>query len=313
MTATYIILPRRTASAALFSYNASLSMTGFIFIMFNQLFAYSQYLLPQHLLSALAGRLAESRSPRLKNSLIRFFIHRYKVDLSEAISENLDDYPTFNSFFIRQLKPGIRPLALAPEAVISPVDGRVAALGKINQNQLLQAKKHYYNLETLLGNDKELATLFSDGDFATLYLAPQNYHRVHMPLSGTLTKSIYVPGKLFSVNRITSELIPNLYSRNERLISLFDTEAGKMAMILVGAMIVGSIQTVWMTQPIRSHQMITETFTNGLTLQKSAELGYFKMGSTVILLFEKNKVTWSPSFKTNSAIHFGQFLGKIAK
>src|SRR5579862_5099450 len=198
-----------------------------------------QNLIPQHLLSRLSGQIAESRHPWLKNKLISYFMKHYHINMHEAIRENPQDYLSFNDFFIRQLKPNLRPICPGENAIASPVDCCIAQIGQAKSNQLLQAKDFYFDLENLLGKDVALAKKFYDANFATLYLAPSNYHRVHMPLTGTLVKSIYVPGKLFSVNRMTSELVPHLYSRNERLITVFETETGPMAIILVGALIVG--------------------------------------------------------------------------
>lgn len=272
---------------------------------------YLQYITPQRLLTVTMGWLARIRRPlRLKNWMINHFIKKYRVDMSAAILEDPTTYPDFNHFFIRHLKPALRPIVSGENNIASPVDGNIAQIGNINKNQLLQAKNFYFDLETLLGGDKELAQLFYDGSFATLYLAPRDYHRIHMPLSGSLVKSIYIPGKLFSVNRMTSELIPNLYSRNERLVTIFDTAAGPMAVILVGAMIVGSIQTVWMKQPIRSSHIQTDSLTQ-LDLATGAELGHFKLGSTVILLYGKNKVEWNPSCHVDLTIKFGQLFGKV--
>lgn len=272
-----------------------------------------QYALPQHFISTLMGWASESRILWLKNFLINQFIRLFKVNMREAAIEDPQAYPSFNNFFIRQLKPDIRPIAEGQQDIASPADGTITQIGRIDKNQLLQAKNLYFDLETLLGGDTDLATLFQDGAFATLYLAPNNYHRVHMPFSGKLERTIYVPGKLFSVNRMTSELVPNLFSRNERLISIFDTNAGPMAVILVGAMIVGSIQTVWKDKPIRARQIINETFSNGIELTKGTELGYFKMGSTVIILFAKDKIEWTPSRQATSMIRVGQILGNVLK
>lgn len=277
-------------------------------------FAYLQRCLPQHLFTQFIGCLAESRIPWVKNIFIKQILKHYKIDLSEALIEDLNAYPSFNSFFIRELKPGIRPIASAPDAIVSPADGKIAMIGQMKENQLLQAKGMYFDLAGLFGNDMASAKRFANGLFSTIYLAPHNYHRVHMPLTGNLVKTIYIPGKLFSVNRMTSELIPNLYSRNERLICLFETEAGPMAVILVGALIVGSMQTVWMQEPIRGKQIITQDFSaNPLTLNKGDELGYFKMGSTVITLFAHQTIEWAADLAANDDIQVGQFLGNISK
>jgi phosphatidylserine decarboxylase len=271
---------------------------------------YLQYVLPQRLLSSFAGLLANSSIPWLKNWLIKRFIKVYNIDLSEAVIENPKTYPTFNQFFIRQLKPGARTIAADRDDIASPAEGFIAQIGSINQNQLLQAKNCYFNLDTLLANDTESAKRFYNGTFVTVYLAPNNYHRVHMPLDGQLEKTIYVPGNLFSVNRMTSELIPCLYGRNERLISIFNTDIGPMAVILVGAMLVGSIQTVWKAHSSRSNKIVIEN-PNHLKLEKGSELGYFELGSTVIVLFGEDKIKWQSSHSTNTMIRLGQSLGKI--
>ena len=279
--------------------------------MSSPLFAYLQYALPQHAISGLAGQLANARTPWLKNFLIRKFIHAYHVDMSEAAEENPEKYQSFNEFFIRELKPGIRPVLQDTNDIACPVDGTVAQIGKIQRDQLLQAKQSYFDLSTLFGGDTTLSQQFIDGSFATLYLAPHNYHRIHMPVAGKLTHTIYVPGKLFSVNRMTSQIIPNLYARNERLICCFDTEVGPMAVILIGALIVGSMQTVWMQQPVRHKNILSEPFSSTLCLSKNAQLGYFKLGSTVIILFRKDKIDWSKSLQSEYNIKVGMSLGKM--
>src|SRR3990167_991737 len=267
-----------------------------------------QYVMPQHILSRLMGFLADIRTPWFKNSFIRLFIKRFPVDMQEAIIEGPTAYPSFNQFFIRKLKPELRPITEELLAIASPADGTIAQLGEIKGDCLFQAKNHYFNLEELLGGDKSGAKLFENGSYATIYLAPHNYHRVHMPLAGKLTRSLFVPGKLFSVNKLTSERIPHLYSRNERLITLFETDEGMMAVILVGAMIVGSMQTVWMDKPVAGHTVSKEAVPS-LHLAKGDELGHFKMGSTVIILFEKNKATWLAN--SGAKVKYGQKLGFI--
>lgn len=279
--------------------------------MFKRIFAYFQYILPQHLLTSLIGWLADLRIPWVKNFLIKQFICLYKINMQEAADENPENYACFNDFFTRQLKTNIRPIAAGENTIASPADGTVAMLGRIQKNQLLQAKNMYFDLDTLLA-DESLAQTFYDGTFSTIYLAPYNYHRVHMPFSGKLMKTIYVPGKLFSVNRMTSEVIPHLYSRNERLICLFDTAAGPMIVILVGALIVGGIKTIWMQDAIRANKVITESF-DGLNIEKGAELGLFNMGSTVIVLFTKNTAEWSANLTSYAKIEFGQEMGNILK
>jgi phosphatidylserine decarboxylase len=276
----------------------------------NSLFILLQYITPQSLLTYLVGKLANSKNRWVKNTFIRFILKRYPINLDEALDSNIDHYATFNDFFIRQLKPGCRPIPMAPNIITSPADGTIAALGKMNNNLLLQAKQFYFTLESLLGGDTLLANTFCNGNFMTIYLAPHNYHRVHMPITGTLEKSIFIPGKLFSVNKITTDFIPQLYSRNERLVTIFNTEIGKVAVILVGAMIVGSIKTVW-SEGCSRRREITQQQHDPLTLEKGAEMGYFEMGSTVILLFEPNKVTWNPALQPSSNVQLGNEIGFI--
>lgn len=281
-------------------------------LMLKQLFIIFQKITPQHSLTALVGWLANIKNETFKNLFIRCFIKHYRIDMQEAAITDPTQYATFNDFFIRKLKPALRPLDTAPAALTSPVDGTVAQLGSIAHNQLLQAKNFYFNLETLLGGDHDLATYFYDGLFATLYLAPYNYHRVHMPFDGELIKTIYVPGKLFSVNRITTDLVPALYSRNERLICIFNTAQGQMAVILVGALIVGSIQTVWMDAPIRRAHLHVDMAAAPVKLAKGAELGYFKLGSTVILLGAKDAFVWNDVLKAGDTVQMGKSLATLS-
>ncbi|VFT55029.1 phosphatidylserine decarboxylase [Pseudomonas aeruginosa] len=211
----------------------------------DRLFICSQYLLPHHLLSRLIGFAADCRATWFKDRLIAWFARRYQVDMREAQVEDLQAYEHFNAFFTRALKDGARPLAQEPGAVLCPADGAISQLGPIEHGRIFQAKGHSYSLAELLGGDAELAAPFMGGDFATVYLSPRDYHRVHMPLAGTLREMVYVPGRLFSVNQTTAENVPELFARNERVVCLFDTERGPMAVVLVGAMIVASIETVW--------------------------------------------------------------------
>src|SRR5690554_299818 len=214
--------------------------------MFDKLFVLSQYVTPQLALSRLAGRFADSdRSPALKNRFTRWFIGRYGVNMSEAGEPDPEDYATFNEFFTRALKPGIRPIAMDPDVLVSPVDGAISQIGQVGSDRVFQAKGQSFSLTELLGGDSARARTFADGEFSTIYLSPKDYHRVHMPLAGTLREMVYVPGKLFSVNPVTADNVPNLFARNERVVCIFDTAAGPMAMVLVGAMIVGSVETTW--------------------------------------------------------------------
>lgn len=272
------------------------------------IFSYLQHILPQHLLTAFAGKLAEAKTPWLKNWLIQDFMRRYQVDLSEAAIPHPEAFASFNDFFIRQLKPSARPVTTADHAICSPADGTISEIGRIKEKQLLQAKNFYFDLDHLLGQDATMSKSFVDGHFATIYLAPRDYHRVHLPLGGDLIKTVYIPGKLFSVNRMSSQCIPQLFARNERVIAYFETIAGPMAIILVGALIVGSIKMAWMDEPIRASEIIVDKTCRGAYKQND-EIGYFKAGSTVIVLFGKDQITWSKDYAADSPIKVGQLLG----
>lgn len=276
--------------------------------MLKRLLCYCQFILPQHLLSVFAGQLANSKVVWLKNLLIDKFSKYYQIDLSEALIKNPHDYPSFNEFFTRALDKHARPIASDKNGLVSPADGSIAQMGTIAQQRLFQAKGLYFSLDTLLGNHQEASRLFNDGHFATIYLAPHNYHRVHMPISGRLIKSIYIPGKLFSVNQMTASLIPNLYGRNERLVLIFETEFGPLAVILVGALIVGSIKTIWMDKPFRSNQIEITTPTTTINLAKGDLLGQFELGSTVILLLPNRSVTWNIASNSDNRVLMGQLL-----
>jgi phosphatidylserine decarboxylase len=280
----------------------------------QRLFILSQYLLPHHLLSRLIGCAAECRIGWIKNQLITWFAKHYQVNLSEAQIEEPTRFEHFNAFFTRALKDGVRPLDPTPEAILCPADGAVSQLGQIEHGRVFQAKGQSFSAVELLGGDSERASPFMGGEFATIYLSPKDYHRVHMPLTGTLKEMIYVPGRLFSVNQTTAENVPELFARNERVVCLFDTERGPMAVVLVGAMIVASIETVWaglVTPPKR----VLKTFRYDeaarvpITLEKGAEVGRFKLGSTAIVLFGPNQVRWAEELAANSSVQMGQRLG----
>ncbi len=268
-----------------------------------------QYCLPQHLLSRAVGIIANCQWRWFKNWAIRRLIRKYHVDIHDAASTCLDDYPSFNHFFTRQLKPNARPIATEPHSIVSPADGTVSQCGKIQTGTLFQAKNFYFNTEKLLGGATDYAKLFNTGSFATFYLAPRDYHRVHMPFDGTLTATIYIPGKLFSVNPLTTASVPELFARNERLVCLFETTAGPMAVILVGAMLVGQMQTVWDPAPYAKEITIKQT--EKIFLKKGAELGHFKMGSTVIILFGSNDAKWQSTLQPNSCVKMGEQIGML--
>ncbi|WP_179540120.1 MULTISPECIES: archaetidylserine decarboxylase [Pseudomonas] len=281
----------------------------------ERLFILSQYLTPHHLLSRLIGCAAECRAPWFKNRLITWFAKQYQVDMSEAQVEDPTAFEHFNAFFTRALKEGARPLDNLPGAVLCPADGAVSQLGRIEHGRVFQAKGHSYSVTELLGGDSERAAPFMGGDFATVYLSPKDYHRVHMPLAGTLKEMIYVPGRLFSVNQTTAENVPELFARNERVVCLFDTERGPMAVVLVGAMIVASIETVWaglITPPKRELKTVRydEAARAPVSLEKGAELGRFKLGSTAIVLFGPEQVKWAEELAANSPVRMGQLLGQ---
>ena len=281
----------------------------------SRLFIALQYLLPQHFLSRVVAKFAESKG--FKKIFIRTFIRRYRVDLSEALIQEPDEFENFNAFFTRELRAGARPLAKDIGAVVCPADGAVSQLWPIVNNKLLQAKGRDYSVVDLLGGDAEMATLFQDGDFATIYLSPRDYHRVHMPLAGMLQKTIYVPGSLFSVNHATANSVANLFARNERLVCLFHTEAGPMALILVGAMIVAGIDTVWSGQvcPAPGAATIRSIDYSGhtppITLATGAEMGRFRLGSTAIVLFGHGAVNLQSCLAANFSVCMGQLLGEI--
>lgn len=280
----------------------------------DRLFILSQYLLPHHLLSRLIGCAAECKAAWFKNRLIGWFAKQYQVNMSEAQVEDLSAFAHFNDFFTRALKEGARPLDGTPNAVLCPADGAVSQLGKIEQGRVFQAKGHSYSVIELLGGDSQRAAAFMGGDFATIYLSPKDYHRVHMPLTGTLREMVYVPGRLFSVNQTTAENVPELFARNERVVCLFDTERGPMAVVLVGAMIVASIETVWaglVTPPKRTLKTFNydEAARAPISLDKGAEMGRFKLGSTAIVLFGPDQVQWAETLTANSPVQMGQRLG----
>lgn len=283
---------------------------------FKQTLTKIQYVLPKNAISWCMGKLASIQTPWFKNLSIYCFTKLYPINLSLAIKENPYDYLSFNDFFIRKLKPNLRPIDQNPLVIVSPVDGMLMEIGEIHQQQLLQAKNYYFTLQSLLGGDAKFSRYFENGLFATLYLAPYHYHRVHMPISGRLMQTKFIPGKLFSVNKASASGISELYSKNERLICLFDTAVGQVAIILVGALIVGSIQTVWRQHPYANTEIVDENFSDqSLILQKGEELGFFKMGSTVILLFPKNKIKWSMTSNQGEVVVdeviMGEAIGNI--
>ena len=276
----------------------------------KQLFALMQYLIPQHLLSRVVGWFAQSEFPIIKDTFIKWFAKRYDVNMSEALQEDLSSYKSFNEFFTRPLKDGARPLAEGDDTLVSPADGAVSQLGKIKLGRVFQAKGRDYSVAELLGGDAERAAPFVNGDFMTVYLSPKDYHRVHMPFAGTLKETVYVPGDLFSVNPATTENVDALFARNERLVCIFETEFGPMAMVLVGAMIVAGIETVWSGQvtPLPKQPQAQQYTGEAIRLEKGAEMGRFKLGSTVVMCFPENAIEFAEALKAESALRMGQAL-----
>lgn len=274
-----------------------------------------QYCLPHHTLSRVIALLANSKRVWLKNFLIRKFIKLFQVNLDEALLTRVEDYPNFNAFFIRKLKKNTRPVDLNSHSVISPADGTLAAYGKIAKNTILQAKNIEYSIDDLFAHKPE-AKRFHQGFYSIFYLSPRDYHRIHMPFSGRLLKSIYIPGRLFSVSPKVIEKIPTVFTRNERLVCLFETEQGMMTVIFIGAMLVAGIQTAWHGQVApRKHQQIEiidhTHASKPLFYQKGDELGYFEFGSSIILLSDHLDFQFDASLRFAQAIQMGQSLGQF--
>ncbi len=273
-----------------------------------------QYALPQHALSRLVHRVTHSRRRWLKDALIRWFARRYRVDLGEARYPDPAAYLDFNSFFIRALRPGVRPLPADAQALSAPADGRLSEFGSLEDERLLQAKGRRYSVVELLGGSEQRAAPFRDGSFLTVYLAPRDYHRVHMPCPGTLTESVYLPGALFSVSESTARTVPRLFARNERVVSVFETPAGPMALVLVGALLVGFIETAWGgpgSYPYACRERIRREESARITLAAGAEMGRFGMGSTVIMLFPRGRVRWDETLRNGAAVRVGMPVGRL--
>ena len=280
----------------------------------DRFFIFFQHLVPQHLLSRLTGALAEIRYPIwLKNWVLRRFVAHFEVNMTEAAQPDLEAYPNFNEFFTRPLADGARPIA--DSDLVCPADGAISQLGAIDEGRIFQAKGQWYSTRELLGGDEQRAAQFEDGEFATIYLSPRDYHRVHMPVSGTLTATSYIPGKLFSVNGVTAENVERLFARNERLVCYFDTAAGPMALVLVGAMVVAGIETVWSGQvaPPLKQPTVTDfqQLPEAVSLAKGEEMGRFKLGSTVILLFPKGSIEWPDRYVAGTATRLGEPLATL--
>lgn len=284
---------------------------------YDKLFLAGQYLAPHHLVSRAYGVAAQCRHPGAKNWMIDTFIRRYGVDMTQAEQTDPHAYEHFNAFFTRALKPGARPLDETPDAILCPTDGAISQVGAITRDRIFQAKGHDYSATDLLGGCPQRAAPFENGSFATIYLAPKDYHRVHMPLAGRLTEMIHVPGRLFSVNPLTARHVPALFARNERVVCMFDTDVGPMAVVLVGAMIVASIETVWagVVAP-RGKGVHSTRYTQAgeqaapIYLEKGQEMGRFKLGSTVVVLLGPQAAAhWRDDLTALSPVSMGEAMG----
>ncbi len=272
-----------------------------------------QYVLPKRGLTAFAGRVASRERGATTTRLVRWFVGKYGVDMSEAAVSDIAAYASFNDFFTRALKPGARPLAEAD--LVCPVDGTISQFGRIEHDQILQAKGHRYSTRALVGGDAALSERFHDGSFATLYLSPKDYHRIHMPCDGTLTRMIHVPGALFSVNPTTARGVPGLFARNERVVCVFESErVGAFVLTLVGATIVGSMATVWhgVVNPPRVRRTREWRYPQGtIVLKQGEEMGRFMLGSTVVLLFPKQDLCFNPTWEPGKPIRLGEAMAEI--
>ncbi len=277
----------------------------------GRLFVWLQYILPQHGLSRLILAATRVRVVWFKNALTRGFLALYAIDMTEALDPDPYGYESFNAFFTRALAPGRRPIAAAAGAIASPVDGTVSESGSIRHDALLQAKGREYALRDLLAG-QDWAARFENGAFATIYLAPYNYHRIHLPLGASLLETVYVPGRLFSVNTVTARLVPGLFARNERVLTLFESAAGRFALVLVGALNVGSMATVWAGDitPAK-HRVVSRLPAAGWQGEKGVELGRFNMGSTVILLFEPGRAAWDARIVAGATVRLGERIGDV--
>jgi len=279
--------------------------------LWDKIITLPQYLIPQHTLSMLMYRVTRCEVVWLKNAIIRFITRQYQVNMAEAAETDLATYSSFNAFFTRLLKEGVRPLA--DNEIISPVDGVVSQAGPIISGQILQAKGQDYSVLTLLGGDDALTAEFTGGQFATIYLSPKDYHRIHMPVTGRLRKMRYVPGKLFSVSPRTARTVPDLFARNERVVVTFDTTIGPMVMVLVGAIFVGSMATVWSGQITPSYGKVIQQWTydgeQAITIEQGQEMGRFNMGSTVVLLFGEQAVKFNDAIEADEPIQLGHAMG----
>ena len=273
-----------------------------------------QRILPHHFLSRLMYFIMRIEKPWFKNTVIRHFMGLYGINLQTAVKTKPEDFIHFNAFFTRALTAQARPLAEDEKAVLSPADGMVSQCGRIKNGKIFQAKGSDFDLHTLLGDERQRSRFFEDGYFATIYLSPKDYHRVHIPLAGTLTQMSHIPGRLFSVNDLSTQAIPGLFARNERVVSVFQTECGPMAVIMVGAIFVSSMETVWHGQinPPSGRWITERRYPEGtIKLDRGAELGRFNMGSTAIVLFPKGTITWDETMRPGYIVRMGQAIARV--
>lgn len=278
--------------------------------MFDRLAVLPQYILPKQALTAIAGKLAGAKAGNLTTEVIRWFVGRYGVNMDEAANPDIASYQSFNEFFTRPLKDGARPLAGAD--FVCPVDGAISQFGKIEVDQIFQAKGHRYSTTALVGGDAALAKQFENGSFATLYLSPRDYHRIHMPCDGRLTRMIYVPGELFSVNPTTARGVSGLFARNERVVCVFESVHGPFVLTLVGATIVGSMATTWhgVVNPPRAGRLREWHYANrSISLRQGDEMGRFLLGSTVVLLFPQAALEFNPQWQAGQSVRMGESMG----
>ena len=274
---------------------------------------FAQYLIPKQAITLLAGRIARAQGGALTTRLIAWFVQRYRVNMAEAANPDIASYATFNDFFTRALIPGARPLA--PADLVCPVDGAISQFGRIEGQQIFQAKGHHYSSTALVGGDAALAAQFDNGHFATLYLSPRDYHRIHMPCAGRLTRMIYVPGDLFSVNPTTARGVPGLFARNERVVCVFEGAHGPFVLVLVGATIVGSMATTWhgaVNAPRPGRLSEWRYDDEAITFQQGDEMGRFLLGSTVVMLFPQGPMQFNPAWQPGGAIRLGEVMAQAA-
>jgi phosphatidylserine decarboxylase len=277
----------------------------------DQLKIVGQYILPKHLLSRLTGKLAAAKAGKVTTFLVKKFIAQYKINMSEAKHPEPEYYETFNDFFTRELKQGARTIIEGDANLATPVDGKVSQQGDIKEGRIFQAKGHDFSLRELLGGRDDVAAPFDEGIFSTVYLAPKDYHRIHMPIAGKLEQMIFIPGDLFSVNPLTAENVPNLFARNERAVAIFSTAVGPMAMVLVGATIVASIETVWAGTLKGKEIQYWDYRDQDINLEKGEEMGRFKLGSTIVALFPKGTIDFAEDLEAGSVTRLGELFATI--